>query len=106
MEPLMVGDPLIMLDIIEPVMEAPDEGTAVGMSERVTPAAAQREETAGARLEISLCSHRSGAQVRSEFSMAERPLVHWQFVSVTPQLELGRAATKQGIAHWGIPLKS
>ena len=45
----MVGDPLIMLDIIEPVMEAPDEGTAVGMSERVTPAAAQREDTAGAR---------------------------------------------------------
>ena len=49
MEPLIVGDPLIMLDIIEPVIEAPDEGTAVGMSERVTPAAAQREETAGAR---------------------------------------------------------
>ena len=45
----MVGDPLIMLDIIEPVAEAPDEAAAVGMSERVTPAAAQREETAGAR---------------------------------------------------------
>jgi hypothetical protein len=49
MEPLMVRDPLIMLLIMEPVAEAPDEGTAVGILERVTPAAAQREETAGAR---------------------------------------------------------
>jgi hypothetical protein len=52
-------------------------------------------------LAISFCSHRSGAQVRREFSMAERPVVHWQFVSVTPQLEPGRAATKQGIC-WSL----
>jgi hypothetical protein len=48
-------------------------------------------------LAISFCWHRWGAQVRREFSIAERPLVHWQFVSVTPQLESGSAATKQGI---------
>merc|ERR1712065_3219 len=76
---------------------------AVGTAVRETPAAAQSEETAGARLEISLCSHRSGAQVRSSFSIALLPLVHWHLVSVTPQLDLGRAATKQGIAHSGIP---
>ena len=50
-------------------------------------------------LAISLSSQRSGAQVRSSFSIALFPLVHWHSVSVTPQLDLGRAATKQGICN-------
>jgi hypothetical protein len=46
----MVRLPLTWLVDAEPVAAAePEEGCAVGMLERVTPAAAQREETAGAR---------------------------------------------------------
>lgn len=117
---VMEGVSLAMLPVMEESMEPVLMGMLpleVGISVRETPAAAQREETAGARprvglldydgvgnwwgvsnvLEISLCSQRSGAQVRSSFSIALFPLVHWHLVSVTPQLDLGRAATKQGI---------
>jgi hypothetical protein len=46
----MVRLPLTMLVDAEPVAAAePEDDAAVGMLERVTPAAAQREETAGAR---------------------------------------------------------
>jgi hypothetical protein len=52
-EPLAVRLPLITLvavDAAEPVRVAEPEDTApVGTSETVTPAAAQREDTAGAR---------------------------------------------------------
>jgi hypothetical protein len=48
-------------------------------------------------LAISLALHLLGAHERRELVIASRPVVHWHFVSVTPQFEPGRAATKQGI---------
>jgi hypothetical protein len=51
----MVRLPLTWLVDAEPVAAAePEDAAAVGISERVTPAAPQREETAGARPRIRL----------------------------------------------------
>lgn len=100
----------------------PDEvAAAVGISEIVTPALAQRDWTAGASsrlgllvmvsssfkklgwmkgigdvLSTSLSPHFVGAHDKIDSVIAVRPVVHWHFTSVTSQPEPGIAATKQG----------
>ena len=92
-------------------------GRAVWMLESVTPAAAQRPETAGAisrvlcqfvcfglrwgdgedALASSSALHREGVHWRSEFVMAWLPVVHWHLMSDRLQPEPRMAVAKQGI---------
>jgi len=81
-------------------------GRAVWMLESVTPAAAQRPETAGAILASSSALHREGVHWRSEFVMAWLPVVHWHLMSDRLQPEPWMAVAKQGIAQLGTLLKS
>lgn len=93
-------------DSMEAMAEEAAEAAGLAGTETLIPAEVQIPARAGVSTACSSALQALGIQPASDSAILAWPVVHWQVTSVELHPEAGRAAIKQGRAHWGRPERS